>query len=136
VIFCVFAAIFSGAVGDRIRLHVGLADEARTPTTARLVAAFAGASPPEAGSPVPAGPAARSARSTRAASTSPRRTAVSGAVGDRIRLHVGLADEARTPTTARLVAAFAADPAQGEPHHPEGGADHGTAASRAPMASR
>ncbi|RVU21638.1 ABC transporter permease [Methylobacterium oryzihabitans] len=41
VIFCVFAAIFSGAVGDRIRLHVGLADEARTPTTARLVAAFA-----------------------------------------------------------------------------------------------
>jgi hypothetical protein len=26
VIFCVFAAIFSGAVGDRIRLHVGLAD--------------------------------------------------------------------------------------------------------------
>ncbi|MEH3148296.1 MAG: ABC transporter permease [Methylobacterium frigidaeris] len=41
VIFCVFAAIFSGAVGDRIRLHVGLADEARTPATARLVAALA-----------------------------------------------------------------------------------------------
>ncbi|GJD48555.1 Linearmycin resistance permease protein LnrM [Methylobacterium crusticola] len=40
VIFCVFAAIFSGAIGDRIRLHVGLVDAARTRTTGRLVAAL------------------------------------------------------------------------------------------------
>ncbi|MGY2052154.1 ABC transporter permease [Methylobacterium sp. JK268] len=44
VIFCVFAAIFSGAVGDRVRIHLGLADHARTPTTERLVAAL-GADP-------------------------------------------------------------------------------------------
>jgi ABC-2 type transport system permease protein len=41
VIFVIFAAIFSGAVGDRIRVHVGLLDLARTPTTARLVEALA-----------------------------------------------------------------------------------------------
>ncbi|TGD98025.1 ABC transporter permease [Methylobacterium nonmethylotrophicum] len=40
VIFCVFAAIFSGAVGERIRIQVGLLDQARTATTARLVAAL------------------------------------------------------------------------------------------------
>ena len=41
VIFLIFAAIFSGAVGDRIRLHLGLADLAGTPTTARLADALA-----------------------------------------------------------------------------------------------
>ncbi|KMO30847.1 ABC transporter [Methylobacterium variabile] len=40
VIFCVFAAIFSGAVGERIRIQVGLLDQARTATTGRLVAAL------------------------------------------------------------------------------------------------
>lgn len=40
VIFCVFAAIFSGAVGERIRIQVGLLDQARTATTERLVAAL------------------------------------------------------------------------------------------------
>lgn len=40
VIFSVFAAIFSGAVGDRVRIHLGLSDEARTATTARLVTAL------------------------------------------------------------------------------------------------
>ncbi|AWN49320.1 ABC transporter permease [Methylobacterium terrae] len=40
VIFCVFAAIFSGAVGERIRIQVGLQDRAGTATTARLVAAL------------------------------------------------------------------------------------------------
>jgi ABC-2 type transport system permease protein len=40
VIFSIFAAIFSGAVGDRIRIHLGLADLAQTATTARLVAAL------------------------------------------------------------------------------------------------
>lgn len=40
VIFSIFAAIFSGAIGDRIRIHVGLADLARTPTTERLAAAL------------------------------------------------------------------------------------------------
>ncbi|SFG69093.1 ABC transporter permease [Methylobacterium gossipiicola] len=40
VIFVIFAAIFSGALGDRIRIHVGLADLARTATTTRLVAAL------------------------------------------------------------------------------------------------
>ncbi|AWN44856.1 ABC transporter permease [Methylobacterium durans] len=41
VIFSIFAAIFSGAIGDRIRIHLGLADLAGTPTTERLVAALA-----------------------------------------------------------------------------------------------
>ncbi len=41
VIFVIFAAIFSGAVGDRIRVHVGLLDLARTPVTARLMEALA-----------------------------------------------------------------------------------------------
>ncbi|MEE7477071.1 ABC transporter permease [Methylobacterium hispanicum] len=41
VIFAIFAAIFSGAVGDRIRIHLGLADLAGTPATARLVSALA-----------------------------------------------------------------------------------------------
>jgi ABC-2 type transport system permease protein len=40
VIFCVFAAIFSGAVGERIRIQVGLLDQARTATTGRLVTAL------------------------------------------------------------------------------------------------
>jgi len=40
VIFVIFAAIFSGALGDRIRIHLGLADLARTPTTERLVVAL------------------------------------------------------------------------------------------------
>ncbi len=40
VIFAIFAAIFSGAIGDRIRIHLGLADLARTATTERLVAAL------------------------------------------------------------------------------------------------
>ncbi len=33
VIFVIFAAIFSGATGDRIRIHLGLADFARTAAT-------------------------------------------------------------------------------------------------------
>ncbi|MBX9933918.1 MAG: ABC transporter permease [Methylobacterium sp.] len=41
VIFLIFAAIFSGAIGDRIRIHLGLMDLARTETTQRLVAALA-----------------------------------------------------------------------------------------------
>ncbi|KAB1074225.1 ABC transporter permease [Methylobacterium planeticum] len=40
VIFTIFAAIFSGAIGDRIRIHLGLADLARTATTARLMGAL------------------------------------------------------------------------------------------------
>ncbi|KQO74854.1 ABC transporter permease [Methylobacterium sp. Leaf89] len=40
VIFVIFAAIFSGALGDRIRIHVGLLDLARTPTTQRLMQAL------------------------------------------------------------------------------------------------
>ena len=40
VIFVIFAAIFSGAIGERIRIHLGLADLARTPTTQRLAAAL------------------------------------------------------------------------------------------------
>ena len=40
VIFAVFAAIFSGAVGDRIRIHLGIADLAGTATTQRLAAAL------------------------------------------------------------------------------------------------
>ncbi|MGX5776558.1 ABC transporter permease [Methylorubrum zatmanii] len=40
VIFAIFAAIFSGAIGDRIRIHLGLADLARTATTQRLVTAL------------------------------------------------------------------------------------------------
>jgi ABC-2 type transport system permease protein len=40
VIFAIFAAIFSGAVGDRIRIHLGLSDLAGTPATARLAAAL------------------------------------------------------------------------------------------------
>lgn len=40
VIFVIFAAIFSGAIGDRIRIHLGLVDLARTATTQRLVAAL------------------------------------------------------------------------------------------------
>ncbi|WP_407528516.1 ABC transporter permease [Methylobacterium oryzisoli] len=40
VIFSVFAAIFSGAVGDRVRIHLGVADEARTSSTARLLTAL------------------------------------------------------------------------------------------------
>ena len=40
VLFAIFAAIFSGAVGDRIRIHLGLADLAGTPTTARLMTAL------------------------------------------------------------------------------------------------
>ncbi|GJD78178.1 ABC transporter permease [Methylobacterium gregans] len=42
VIFAIFAAIFSGAVGDRIRIHLGLADLAGTPSTTRLVSALEG----------------------------------------------------------------------------------------------
>jgi ABC-2 type transport system permease protein len=37
LIFITFAAIFSATEGDQLRLHVGAADLARTPTTARLV---------------------------------------------------------------------------------------------------
>jgi ABC-2 type transport system permease protein len=37
LIFLIFAAIFSAAGGDQLRLHVGIADPARTPTTSRLV---------------------------------------------------------------------------------------------------
>ena len=40
VIFSIFAAIFSGAMGDRIRIHLGLADLAQTATTQRLAAAL------------------------------------------------------------------------------------------------
>ncbi|MCJ2043401.1 ABC transporter permease [Methylobacterium sp. J-078] len=40
VIFTIFAAIFSGALGERIRIHVGLLDLARTPTTQRLMQAL------------------------------------------------------------------------------------------------
>lgn len=40
VIFAIFAAIFSGAIGDRIRIHLGLADLAHTATTQRLVTAL------------------------------------------------------------------------------------------------
>ncbi|ACA17559.1 ABC-2 type transporter [Methylobacterium sp. 4-46] len=40
VIFSVFAAIFSGAVGDRVRIHLGLSDAARTASTERLAAAL------------------------------------------------------------------------------------------------
>ena len=42
VIFSIFAAIFSGAVGDRIRIHLGLVDLARTTTTMRLAQALEG----------------------------------------------------------------------------------------------
>ena len=41
VIFSIFAAIFSGATGDRIRIHLGLADFARTAATGRLADALA-----------------------------------------------------------------------------------------------
>ncbi|QGY01086.1 ABC transporter permease [Methylobacterium mesophilicum SR1.6/6] len=41
VIFSIFAAIFSGATGDRIRIHLGLADLARTAATERLADALA-----------------------------------------------------------------------------------------------
>lgn len=40
VLFTIFAAIFSGAIGDRIRIHLGLADLVQTATTRRLVAAL------------------------------------------------------------------------------------------------
>ncbi|MGU3539225.1 ABC transporter permease [Methylobacterium sp. A54F] len=40
VIFSIFAAIFSGAIGDRIRIHLGLADLARTASTERLMQAL------------------------------------------------------------------------------------------------
>ncbi|MCJ2035853.1 ABC transporter permease [Methylobacterium sp. J-068] len=40
VIFVIFAAIFSGALGDRIRVHLGLLDLAHTPTTQRLMQAL------------------------------------------------------------------------------------------------
>lgn len=40
LIFAIFAAIFSGALGDRIRIHLGLLDLAQTPTTQRLVQAL------------------------------------------------------------------------------------------------
>lgn len=40
VIFSIFAAIFSGALGDRVRIHLGLSDLARTATTQRLAAAL------------------------------------------------------------------------------------------------
>ena len=41
VIFSIFAAIFSGAIGDRIRIHLGLADLAHTAATGRLADALA-----------------------------------------------------------------------------------------------
>ncbi|MCJ2027725.1 ABC transporter permease [Methylobacterium sp. J-067] len=41
VIFSIFAAIFSGAIGDRIRIHLGLADLVGTPATHRLMDALA-----------------------------------------------------------------------------------------------
>ncbi len=37
LIFIIFAAIFSAAGGDQLRLHVGVADLARSPTSTRLV---------------------------------------------------------------------------------------------------
>jgi ABC-2 type transport system permease protein len=40
VIFAIFAAIFSGTMGDRIGIHLGIADLARTGTTQRLMAAL------------------------------------------------------------------------------------------------
>jgi len=40
VIFVIFAAIFSGAIGERIRIHLGLVDLARTATTQRLATAL------------------------------------------------------------------------------------------------
>ncbi len=40
VIFSIFAAIFSGAIGDRIRIHLGLADLVGTPATHRLMDAL------------------------------------------------------------------------------------------------
>ncbi len=40
VIFSIFAAIFSGALGDRVRIHLGLADLAQTTTTQRLADAL------------------------------------------------------------------------------------------------
>ncbi|MCJ2123657.1 ABC transporter permease [Methylobacterium sp. J-077] len=40
VIFSIFAAIFSGAIGDQIRIHLGLADFARTTATQRLADAL------------------------------------------------------------------------------------------------
>ncbi|GEP09470.1 ABC transporter permease [Methylobacterium gnaphalii] len=40
VMFVIFAAIFSGAIGDRIRIHLGIADLANTQTTRRLVDAI------------------------------------------------------------------------------------------------
>ncbi|MDH2309891.1 ABC transporter permease [Methylobacterium brachiatum] len=40
VIFVIFAAIFSGATGDRIRIHLGLADFVRTAATQRLADAL------------------------------------------------------------------------------------------------
>ncbi len=41
VIFSIFAAIFSGATGDRIRIHLGLADLVQTAATRRLADALA-----------------------------------------------------------------------------------------------
>ncbi|SEM79286.1 ABC-2 type transport system permease protein [Methylobacterium sp. UNC300MFChir4.1] len=41
VIFSIFAAIFSGAIGDRIRIHLGLADLVHTAATQRLADALA-----------------------------------------------------------------------------------------------
>ena len=40
LIFVIFAAIFAGATGDQLRLHVGLADLAQTSTMRRLVVVF------------------------------------------------------------------------------------------------
>jgi ABC-2 type transport system permease protein len=37
LIFLIFAAIFTGSSGDQLRLHIGVADLARTPATSRLV---------------------------------------------------------------------------------------------------
>ncbi len=37
LIFLIFAAIFTGTSGDALRLHIAVADLARTPTTSRLV---------------------------------------------------------------------------------------------------
>ena len=42
VVFLVFAAIFSGASGDALRLRVAIADEARSPLSIRLATALAG----------------------------------------------------------------------------------------------
>lgn len=44
LIFAIFAAIFSGAIGDRIRIHLGLADLVHTAATQRLADAL-GADP-------------------------------------------------------------------------------------------